>query len=185
MGYALAAVGVVFVILIARYVSKRGRIYKRVFADEHFLEIARRVAALKAGALERIDDQEGLADPRTDPRAMITGAPLVFVYTINTDGSNYDHQLSVSVPGYTAHAVGDMFLRWALELLDVDLDDCELVILPSTVHFVHWRYGAEQQARFVARPLAEADKARLAEFRQARRTSGVSNRWRRQIRRGA
>jgi hypothetical protein len=179
MWYAVAAV---VVLLLAYWVYSRVRAYRRIFATKSFLEIARRLPAAKEAAIARADEAPGEMNPLEDPRAIITDAPMAVFYTVEQIGRQYRHQLSLSVPGYTAHTVGDQFLRWILHLLEVDLDECELLVLPSSVHFIQWMYEADRQARYNAERLPVDDLVgELAAFFKVWRESGLSDRWQRQL----
>jgi hypothetical protein len=175
-------VGGVVVALILLWVLVRASKYKQVFADAHFLEVANELPELKARALAQADQPLDTSrwTPQDETRRLITSAGLVVVYTIAPDGDQYVHHLSVSLRGgYTAHAVGDMFIWWLLRLLGVDIQRCRLLISQRTVHYAIWQVDREEQAVFANCSVAEPSAADVAGFRQEWMRSEQSVRWER------
>lgn len=170
------------VVLIALWFLTRGGKYKKVFADEHFLEVAGRVPALKEAALAQAERPADVSSPLPvdDPRRVVTSAGLVVLYTIAPEGAGFEHHVSVSLDGaYTAHAVGDMFVWWILRLLGVDVRRCGLLISPRTVHFAIWIIDRAEHAEFSGRPVGVPAAAQVAEFRKEWVQSWQSVRWER------
>src|SRR5262249_54228871 len=136
MWWIIVPVGVVLA-LVAVWFFYSGRLSRRVFADEHFQEVAAKLPALKRAALEQpVLTEADLPRPPNDPRALLTDVGLAVVYTISPEGDAYSHHLSVSLParGYTAHAVGDMFMWFLARLLGIEMNRLRLGISPTTVH---------------------------------------------------
>jgi hypothetical protein len=178
VGYVIAGVIVVVILL---WMFTRGGKYKQIFADTHLLEVGQKIAAMRAAALAQADRDEGDARPMDpdDPRHIISSAGLTLIYTIMRDGDFYVHHLSLSNSGggYTPHAVGDMFIRWGLLLLEVDPTNCELLISPRTVHYAIWRVTSEQQSEFGSRAIVEPTEEMLAAFRQSWRETPMKYQW--------
>ena len=149
------------------WILLRGGLYRRLFADEHFLEVARGVARLKAAALEKVIASEGdeLRSP-DDPRALVTSAGLALLYTVRQGGGRFVHHYSVSVAGgYTAHAVGETFVLFVAKLLGVPFDALALGVGRSTVHHAEFQLGGDGQAEFAGRPVPEVGPKEIAAFR--------------------
>jgi hypothetical protein len=78
----------------------RGRLTRRLLAEEHLREVARDMDTVKQAACRLL-----LASPAAfaplprDPRVLATSAGLLVFYTISRDGPSYAHHLSLSVVG--------------------------------------------------------------------------------------
>lgn len=165
IGWVIVGFGVVSAVA---FVRSRTRRYRRLFADEHFFEIAHACPRLKAAALERpiIDEQDM---PRTpdDPRALVTRAGLAIVYTVRPQESELVHHCSVSVPGgYTAHAVGATFVVFLAKLIGLPIEKSSFVIGSSTVHHLDASLSPEDHARVVAHAVPEVSESNYPEVRR-------------------
>lgn len=141
--------------------------YRRLYADEHYLEIAREVARLKVVALDRIvaPDEDEPPSP-TDPRALVTGAGLALFYTVWRIEDRFVHHYSVSVAGdYTAHAVGETFTLFVAKLLGVPFEALALEVWPSTVHHAEFHLSAAEQSEFAERAVPKVSLAEIKSFR--------------------
>lgn len=145
------------------------RDYAKVFADEHFREVAARLPALKRAALERIISpaSDEVCTPQ-DPRGMLTSAGLTVLYLIGREGCCFHHDLSVSWPirAYTPRAVGNMFLCFLAHLLGIGLERLYLRVSSKTVHHAAFTLNTEEQDQFADRALTCLSSEELAAFRE-------------------
>ena len=113
-----------FILLAALTLVSRARMYGRLFGDDHFIEIGRSLAAVRAAALETITDEEGaLPRSREDPRAFVTSSGLVVVYTVWKREAEFVHHCSVGAArSATAHAVGETFVLFVAKVLGLPIE---------------------------------------------------------------
>ncbi|MGH8778597.1 hypothetical protein [Paraburkholderia sp.] len=151
--------------------------YRPVFADRHFVEVARNVAQIKAAALEQHGD-DGYR-PADDPRAQVTTAGLALVYTIVQRDDRFIHHYSVSIPGgVTPHAVGERFILFVARLLGVPFDTLALSSSESsTVHHAQFQLSQSGQEVFATRPVPEVTKIEIAAFRTEFNEARKDLRW--------
>jgi hypothetical protein len=159
--------GVAIVAAIGWIIS-RGGVYRRLFADKHIMEAGQRIAALKQAALAKIivtEDQKVRAPD--DPRVLRTQAGLALVYTISRRATgDYVHHASVSLSGgYTAHAVGEMFILLWAKLLSIDYDRLALTVSQATVHHAEFVLQDAEMIDFMKRPVDSPDVKWLRTFR--------------------
>lgn len=106
--------------LLAGLVASRAGIYRRLFAPAHYRELAEKLPAARAAAIERVGDAGPIAPD--DPRVIRTSAGLAVLVTVRRAGEDYVHHLSVSVAGgYTARPVGEGFAVFVAERLGWDV----------------------------------------------------------------
>src|SRR5262249_31753325 len=144
----------------------RGLPYRRLFADEHFLEIAQAAAGLKAAAFERAN----MGEPTTpsDPRILMTRCGLAVVYTLRRTEEDFIHHFSVSVAGsITAHAVGATFVTFVSQIIGLPLATMRFEIAPSTVHQGEATLGQDEHERLAGSPTPAISTISVAEFRRA------------------
>jgi hypothetical protein len=116
VGWVLGAAAVAIAVL---FVGSRWRVYGRLFAPEHFIELARACDPLRAAAVARAADgpQAASAFAPDDPRAFLSHGALIVVYTAQVSGEQAVHHLSVSVAGHvTTVSAGSTFVpgsRWS------------------------------------------------------------------------
>lgn len=157
----------VTVAALVAWVVFRGGVYRRLFADGHFMEVARAAGRVKTAALGRVitsDDDE----PRSpaDPRAAVTSAGLALLYTVRRVEDRFVHHYSVSVAGgYTAHAVGETFVLFVARVLGVPVASLALGVGRSTVHHAEFQFTGAEQSEFAGRPVAEVSPAEVTAFR--------------------
>jgi hypothetical protein len=159
-GFALA--------VIVWWIVSRILAYRRLFADESFLEVAREVDRLKVAALNKITalDEDESSSP-TDPRALVTSAGLALFYTVRRIDDRFVHHYSVSVAGrYTAHTVGEGFALFVAKLLGVPFEALTLEIGPSAVHHAEFHLSSAEQSRFALRAVARLSLAEIKSFRK-------------------
>lgn len=161
--------GVALVAAIAFvWVFLRGNVYRRLFADEHFLEAARGVARVKIGAMENpVSEDAEVPSPEEDPRVLMTSAGLVLFYTVRRVDERFVHHYSVSVAGgYTAHAVGETFVLLTARALGIAYDRLALGVGASTVHHAEFELSEDENESFRARPVPEMSAADVDAFRK-------------------
>jgi hypothetical protein len=143
--------------LIAFWLVSRGRMYDRIFSDEHFLEVAEGMAAIKQEALAHIGQK---LDPPNDPRVLQTSAGLAVFYTINGPSSHgFTHHVSVSIPGdYTAGGVGRRFTILAAIVLGLPLDRLALAFSRAGVHHASVVLSAADHEAICEGPLRAVSK---------------------------
>jgi len=125
-----------FVLLAAGVIVSRARVYGRLFGDDHFIELGRGLAGVKAAALDRIADGVDAEPPaRGDPRALLTSSGLLVVYTITWHETEFVHHCSVGATrSVTAHAVGETFVLFAATVLGLPIGKMTFRLAESTVH---------------------------------------------------
>jgi hypothetical protein len=143
MGWEWICAGVAVAALIG-WIVFRGAAYRRLFADDHLLEVARGVTRIKAAALDKViaTDEDEVRSP-ADPRVVVTSAGLALLYTVRRVEDRFVHHYSVSVAGgYTAHAVGETFVLFVARRLGVPSESLSLGVGRSTVHHAEFRLSA-------------------------------------------
>lgn len=166
MGWFWLIVGIAVAVVIGLILS-RGGVYRRVFAHEHLLEVARAVVGLKAAVLSKIIvGQENEVVSRDDPRVLMTSERLVVFYTIERfAGDRYVHHYSISLAGsYTAHAVGESYVLFVAKLLGIPAESLGLAVGKSTVHHAEFELSAAEQSQFASRPVRRMTSADVAAF---------------------
>jgi hypothetical protein len=147
----------------------RGRMYRRLFSNEHFIEIGHCVAGLKAAALERATDAmaDGKWDP-SDPRMLVTSAGLAIAYTVHANDPEFIHHCSVGVSGdFTAHGAGATFVAFVMNLVGLPMDKARFQVGESTVHHAEATLGAEEHEKVARASVPEVSGANVVEFRRA------------------
>ena len=166
MEWGWVCAGVAVAALVG-WVVFRGAVYRRLFGDGHFLEVARGVGRVKAAALDKViaSDEDEVRSP-ADPRALVTSAGLALLYTVRRVEDRFVHHYSVSVAGgYTAHAVGETFVLFVAKLLGVPFESLALGVGRSTVHHAEFQLSAGEQSEFTGRPVPEVSPAEVTAFR--------------------
>jgi hypothetical protein len=159
-GLAVAGAAVVFF---------RGRMYRRLFSKEHFIEIGHSVASLKAAALERATDgiPDGMWDP-SDPRMLVTSAGLAIAYTVHKNDFEFIHHCSVGVSGdFTAHGAGATFVAFVISLVGLPIHKAVFQVGESTVHHAEATLSAEEHENVARASVPEVSGANVVEFRRA------------------
>jgi hypothetical protein len=146
----------------------RWRLYSRLFADEHLLEVARGVVQLKEAALAKVIEapEQELRSPE-DPRVLRSRLGLALLYTVShREPGRYVHHASVSlVGGPTAHAVGELFILLWAKVLGVPHEGLTLGVSQATVHHAEFVLDEPGEAEFARRPTHELAPDQVAEFR--------------------
>ena len=139
------------------WIRTRGSLYRKLFAEAHFLEVGQKIGVLKQTALSNIgiEDAQKARSPDDDPRWFRTEAGLAVFYTItNKSPGKYVHHASVSVAGtYTTHAVGERFILLWARLLGIGYERLALGVSKATVHHATFVLGEAEQIDFARRPV--------------------------------
>ena len=157
------------VLAIVAFVLSRIRTYRRLFADEHFLEIARVAHRMKLAAHANVmlSDAE-LPKPPDDPRIFVTTEGIAIVYTVRQQKQQFVHHCSVSFAGgYTAHAIGGSFLAFVTKLVGLPWDKMSYEIGTSTVHHGELVVGPEEHEAIAAQSVPTASLENVKTNRRA------------------
>jgi hypothetical protein len=161
---------IVFLLALASLWLLRGlEVYTKVFADEHFREVAARLPALKRAALERVVSSESDAVCTSeDPRGMLTSADLAVLYLVGQQGPWFHHDLSVSLPtrAYTAHVIGDVFICFLAHLMGIGMERLRLRVTSKTVHHAEFTLSTLEHEQFADQPVKSLSPEELAAFRR-------------------
>jgi hypothetical protein len=174
-------VGGVVVVAVVGVIAKRSALYRRLFSDEHFAEVARAAASLKAGALERVlvSDLDGPRSP-ADPRVFVSSAGLAIVYTVRQLDGGFVHHCSVSLAGSpTAHALGATFLLFVTRFIGLDWDGMGFEVGRSTVHHGEIMLTPPQHDTFAKQAVAEPSRENVSACRVAADAKRAGVAWRR------
>jgi hypothetical protein len=161
-------VALALVLLVVGYFGARSRKYGRLFADAHWLAVARAAGDLKTAALERIGvGVEAMPQSAEDPRVFVSEHGLVVVYTISRDGDAFLHECSVSLAGdVTPGAVGATFGALLVNLFALPVSSMLLRTGPTTVHHVVGTLRPDAHAELASRPVPEVSASDLPELRR-------------------
>lgn len=155
-GVLLWIIAAVVGLLVLGKILRRVLLYRRLLADAHFQETAQAIVVIRRAALDNIEERtEQGALAQSDPRYRVTSAGLVILHTITREGPGFVHHCSLSLGGgYTAHAVGSVYM--ALVTLVLGLDDSDLTVHITPAHRYHLEFILDegQQAAFAARDVA-------------------------------
>lgn len=135
----------------------RGRLTRRLLAEDHLHAVARDLEGVKRAACRLL-----LASPADfaplprDPRVLVTRAGLLLFYTVSRDGSSYCHHLSLSVVGgYLPRKAGAALIPFLGGLLGIPPDRLQRRILLSTIHDLQFVLDEKEHAEFQARALQQ------------------------------
>ena len=139
-------------------------------------------AVIQCDSAEVVDTLEALAD-----RSLLTtiecarGAPRFgMMLAVREHEAQFVHHCSVSVAGgYTAHAVGAMFLGFTTSLLGLPWERMTFEIGKSTVHHGEIVLDRADHQALAARPVAEPSMADVTAFRQSWSKARPNFEWRR------
>lgn len=168
-------------ILLITLLFISGSIHKKVFSDAHFQEVAESLPALKQAAMDLpMQGQENPFQP-TDPRSLLTSVGLAIVYTVSLHDGVFHHHISISLAarGYTAHAVGDMFMQFVARLLGVGIDRFRLGVSRATVHHGIFELSLAEHAAYSNRPVTVLTADELKAIREEWIKSRTAVRWER------
>jgi hypothetical protein len=141
----VAVAGIACLGLFALYRRARGR-YAPLFVLDHLVEYVATIDAL--GVEARAGCEE--------PTMMTTSAKLAAAYTVDVEGEEALHHLSLRLlEGPTPHVVGMRFLLMAVERLAGDGASIGLAVSAATVHHAEWRMAAGETSAFEPKPLLD------------------------------
>jgi hypothetical protein len=170
---------VALLVLAGMVLVSRASMYGRLFGDEHFVEIGRRVSGLKAAALARVIDSDAEPDVQNDPRILKTPLGLAIVYTIKKRETEFVHHCSVGATrSATAHAVGETFLLFVAKVLGLPIEKMTFEIADSTVHHAEAVVSEAEHAALAAALVVDVSMANVAELRRAAMETRDGIRWR-------
>jgi hypothetical protein len=155
-------------LVIALWLGLRARRYTRVFSDEHWREVARGMAGVKAAALARIIRIEG-DEPNTkdDPRVLTTSAGLAIIYTVSERAGRFVHHCSISaIGGPTTHALGGTFTIYVAKLLGLPFAELRCEVAESTVHHAELSLDAAEHVALVAAPVPDVSLIDITALRR-------------------
>ena len=167
----------VIAVIILLFMTRRRVAYKRLFSDDHFLEIAEGMARIKPAAEERIEAPDSF-QPATfdDPRALITSQKLRVFYTVTHNGHLFEHHYSISIAqGYTAIPVGETFSLFVAHLLGFRSQQFSIQRSQRGIYHVEWEWKAEEQEEFARHPVIVPKREELPALREK------LNEWRRNV----
>jgi hypothetical protein len=117
-----------------------------LFVLDHLVEYVATIDALGVKA------RAGCEEPAMET----TSAKLAAAYTVDVDGDDALHHLSLRLlEGPTPHVVGMRFLLMAVERLAGDGATVGLAVSAATVHHAEWRISASETATFEPRLLLD------------------------------
>jgi hypothetical protein len=181
---------------IAGWIAFRIRKFIRLNADEHYLEIAREIARVKAAALDKliepVADEAPSPDGRralgssagltleksvapvaykatwpADPRTLATSAGLKLFYTVRRNDDRFIHHYSVSIPGFHRYDfAGKMHTLFVARLLGVPYESLTLEVERFNVCHAELHLSAEDHDRLAERPVSRVSPAEIASFRR-------------------
>jgi len=139
MPYATTALVVLVIVAIVLWMSRRSRLYRRIFNDDHYAEIARwasKVIGIHPVESPSIDDGT----------AVVTSAGVALAYTssVDDDGNRSIHFSVSQQGGTTTRAVGGRVLFLLVRLLHTNNSKSELFASESTVHHVIFTMRADK-----------------------------------------
>jgi hypothetical protein len=171
---------VALLVVFGAVVVSRARMYGKLFGDEHWLEIGRRLAGSKEAAFARvIDSDDDAPSTRDDPRILATSFGLVIVYTVQRRDADFVHHCSISTRGgATAHAVGSTFLLLVVKLLGLPAEKTTFHIADSTVHHAEAVVDEVEHAALSEVPVPEVSASNVDELRRGVMEARDAVRWR-------
>lgn len=150
---AILAAGIV-VALVLLWLRPRTRQLKQIFSENHLIEIAEQMEAIKPLAVRLSEMGEASFALEDDPCAFVTSGGIVAYYTVFRDGDSYYHHYSLKDRyGITAHAVGATLVVYIARLLGIPPERLTVERSEQQVYHVSFELGAEAQQAFVAAAL--------------------------------
>jgi hypothetical protein len=164
--------GIALVLLV---LLPRSAQLKKIFSNDHLIEIAEQMEVGKPLAVSLADVAEEKFALEDDPRTFVTSAGIVIYYTISRNENLYLHHFSLTDQyGITAHAVGATLVVYIGLLLNIPPDILTVERSEQQVFHASFDLTEAEQAMFVASPLQTPTlakvRAMLEECREARHT---------------
>lgn len=173
LGMILWPFALVLAIVIA---SLFGTKYKRLFADDHVVELARRLEGAKAASLALLErPYEGQMKFRDDAareqgNLFETAAHLCIYYTIDRDAGGYLHHLSMSYTrGPLAQAGVEHFSAIIGELLTIDIRQAEISQSSRMIGHIEFVLSETEQRGFASRAVVIPSGSDIAALRKKAR----------------
>lgn len=166
-GWICGATGLVLALAFV-WLAFRNNVYRRVFSDEHFVEVANRIVRVAAAAFANpLSADGGTPASPDDPRVLVSSAGLMLAYTVHPREGRIVHHWSVSLSGgYTAHAVGRTFVLLTARLIGVPYERLALGIGRSTVHHAEVDLSEAEHAALRERSVPEVSAADVDALRK-------------------
>lgn len=169
MTFVWPAIGLLAVLLAFWLISGPGK-YKRMFSDEHILEVWKKLRQAKAAAIA------GLGDPGADQsieaavtrgQRFETVADMTFLYTIDRQPSGYAHHISMSHQrGVLARAAATYFTALLGEILSIDVRLASLMEGNRTIYHLVFELDEASQQTFAARPVVPPEASKLPQVKE-------------------
>lgn len=156
------------------------RKYRRLFSDEHVIELAQHLARAKTASLALLErPYEGDMKYREDAareqgNAFETSMHLAVYYTIDRNAADYRHQVSMSYTRGPLARAGVEHLSGIIgQLLSVDILKAQIFQSQGTVGHLIWLMNEDDEQRFAERTLMIPSLSAVKAIRsKARETVG-------------
>lgn len=136
------------------------RFSKRIFTDEHYVEVGETLLKLRKVAL----DNMGGGDDGS-PDGAVTSAGLALSYSINQEGDEFYHHVAVSTPNRrTLHAIGDRFVHYSMWILGLPTDRFRLEASQTSVHHGKVNPSQDEQRELLSRARKVPSPAEIQEI---------------------
>ena len=171
MTFVWPAVGLALPLIGFWLISGPGK-YKRIFSDDHLLEVWSDVRRVKAIAIEALGEPSSAGDQGSIDAAIsrgqrfTTSAGMTFIYTIDREGDGYHHHISMSDPRVLAMAAATYFAVFLGEILSIDVRDATLQSSSRLVCHLSFELDESNEQKFAAQPVAPPDAQMLPEIRK-------------------
>lgn len=150
--------------------------YKALFADDHIVELARRLSGAKAASLALLETAyEGQMKFRDEAareqgNLFETSAHLRIYYTIDREAQGYLHHLSMSFTrGPLARAGVEHFSAIIGELLTIDIRQADILQSDRTVGHIEFLLSETEQRLFASRAVLIPSRPEVAALRKRAR----------------
>ncbi len=159
--------GGLVIALLGSWIINRILVYRRIFANQHFIEVTQSLRKIREAAInDVIDSRDNTPLSPNDPRVVVTSSRLALAYTVVKIEDGFVHHYSVSVAGgYTSHTVGATFILFVSGLLGVPLDVQMFGVGRSTVHHAEFQLTNEGHTEFANHPIPEISLDDVKAFR--------------------
>jgi hypothetical protein len=146
--FLISVVLLAIVLLVGRSIQSFVRYYRKIYSDEHHVQISQWVAkVLQMGPIERPSLEDG--------SAIITDAKIVLAFTHDIDDEYDTIHFSISQrPRHTTHAVGGRMIFFLIQLLRTNKSNADCFYSSSTVH--HLVLQKEKGEAWTLSPVEEA-----------------------------
>jgi hypothetical protein len=154
-----------------------GRAYRRIFSNEHFIEMGRAIDELKAAAIEQPIVAGDVPRPG-DPRVYVTSVGIVLMYTIHIGKNEVTHHCSASVAGgLTTHALGSTLIAYVVGLLGFPLERTRFSWSAASVHHAEATLSPSEHEAFAASSVPAVSRANVAALRRSALEARSKMKW--------